>query len=96
VVLVITDVSENMSPPSSGFLKVIGFHSCVNVESLLVNFSIEVYYVGSKNLEDGVDIFSETSVLTIEILCNTPEYIIATAVKTSQKTVFFNPTQSIH
>jgi hypothetical protein len=29
VALVKTDVSENVSPPSSGLLRVIGFHSCV-------------------------------------------------------------------
>jgi hypothetical protein len=32
-----------MSPPSSRFLMVIGFHSCVTMESLLIS------YVGLKN-----------------------------------------------
>jgi hypothetical protein len=47
--LVRTDVSENILPPSSGFLTVIGFHSCVTVESLLYSLSIEGYYLWSKN-----------------------------------------------
>jgi hypothetical protein len=43
-----TDVSENISLPSSGSLKVIGFHSCITVESLLIILSIEGHYLGSK------------------------------------------------
>jgi hypothetical protein len=43
------DVSENTSPPSSGFLIVIGPHSCVTVESLLISLSTEGHYVWSKN-----------------------------------------------
>jgi hypothetical protein len=49
VVLVSTDVLENILPPSLGFLKVTGFHSCVTVASLLISFTKEGYYVGSKN-----------------------------------------------
>jgi hypothetical protein len=49
VALVITDVSENILPSSSGFLRVIGPHSCVTVESLSITISIQGYYVGSKN-----------------------------------------------
>jgi hypothetical protein len=41
-----TDVSEIISLPSSGFIRVIGFHSCVTVESLLISLPIEGYYVG--------------------------------------------------
>jgi hypothetical protein len=48
VALVRTDISEKISP-SSGFLRVIGPHSCVTVESLLVSLSIEGYSVGSNN-----------------------------------------------
>jgi hypothetical protein len=36
-----TDVSENMSPLSSGFLVVKGFHSCVTVETLFISLSTE-------------------------------------------------------
>jgi hypothetical protein len=43
VTLVRTDVSENISPSFSGCLRVIGFHSGVTVESLLVGLSIEEY-----------------------------------------------------
>jgi hypothetical protein len=48
VAVVRTNVSENISPPSSGFLRVRGFHSCVTMESLLINLSRDGYYVGSK------------------------------------------------
>jgi hypothetical protein len=41
VALVRTDVSESVLPPSSRFLGVIGFHSCVTVETLLIGVSIE-------------------------------------------------------
>jgi hypothetical protein len=36
VAVAIIYVSERISPPSSGFLSVIGFHSCVTVESLFM------------------------------------------------------------
>jgi hypothetical protein len=45
-----TDVLENMWPLSSGFLRVIGLHSCVTVESLFISLPIEGYYVGSQNI----------------------------------------------
>jgi hypothetical protein len=48
VALVITDDSENISLPSSGFFRMIGLHTCVTVESVLINISIEGHYVGSK------------------------------------------------
>jgi hypothetical protein len=38
-----TDVSENVSSQSSGFLRLIGFHSCV------ISLSIEGYYLWSKS-----------------------------------------------
>jgi hypothetical protein len=38
--LVATDISENISPPSSWFLRVIGPHSCVTVESLLISLLV--------------------------------------------------------
>jgi hypothetical protein len=44
-----TEVSENVSSPSSGFLMVKGFHSCVTVESLLPILSTEGHYLWSKN-----------------------------------------------
>jgi hypothetical protein len=44
-----TNVLENIPPLSSGFLRVIGLHSCVTVESLLISLSIEGYYVWSKS-----------------------------------------------
>jgi hypothetical protein len=43
VPLVRTDVSENVSPPSSGFLRVTGIHSCITVASLLISLSSLVY-----------------------------------------------------
>jgi hypothetical protein len=43
VALVRTDVSENISPPSSGFLRVIGAHSCGTVQSLLIILSTDGY-----------------------------------------------------
>jgi hypothetical protein len=49
VAVVRIDVSENLSPPSSGFLSVIWFHSWVTVESLLVGLSLEGHYIWSKN-----------------------------------------------
>jgi hypothetical protein len=73
--LVTSDVSENIPPPSSRFLMVVIFHSCVAVESLLVSLSIEGYYVGSRNPEDGGDIFSETSIITSAIRYRVPEDI---------------------
>jgi hypothetical protein len=44
-----TDVSENISPPSSGFLKVLRSHIYVTMESLLMSLSIEGYCVALKN-----------------------------------------------
>jgi hypothetical protein len=38
VVIVLIDVSEDISPPSSGLLRVIGFHDCITVERLLTSF----------------------------------------------------------
>jgi hypothetical protein len=49
IVLVRTEVSENISLPSSGFVGVIQFHSYVSVESLLISLSIEGYSLWSKN-----------------------------------------------
>jgi hypothetical protein len=40
-----TDVSESVSFPFSGFLRVTGPHSCVTVESLLISLCTEGYYV---------------------------------------------------
>jgi hypothetical protein len=47
--LVTADVSENISPPHSGFLTVIVHHNCITVESLLISLPIERYYLRSKN-----------------------------------------------
>jgi hypothetical protein len=58
VAVVRTDVSENISPPSSGFLRLVGFHSCVGTKS------------------------QKTS-------------IIDSAVKASQKTLFFHPSSRV-
>jgi hypothetical protein len=49
IVLVITDVSEDISLPSSRSLRVLVLHSCVTVESLLISLPIEGHYVGPKN-----------------------------------------------
>jgi hypothetical protein len=49
VALVRTFVSENISPPPSGFLSVVGFHRCVAVASQLISLSIEGHYVVAKN-----------------------------------------------
>jgi hypothetical protein len=43
VALVETDVSENLSSPSSGFLKQIGFHNCITVGTPSLCLSIERY-----------------------------------------------------
>jgi hypothetical protein len=43
-----TDVSENISPPSSRWPRMIGLHSFI-LESLLNSLSIEGYYVGSSH-----------------------------------------------
>jgi hypothetical protein len=59
-----TNVSENISSPSSGFLKVITFHSCVIMESLLVSISVEESYVGSKNTVFW-DVFTAVSVTDV-------------------------------
>jgi hypothetical protein len=48
LVIVITNVSENVSSLFSGSLPVIGLHSCVTVEALLISLSVEGYYVVSK------------------------------------------------
>jgi hypothetical protein len=48
IALVRTNVSKNILSPSSGFFRVIGFHSCDTVESLLIGLSIEGYYLWSK------------------------------------------------
>jgi hypothetical protein len=52
--LVRTAVSENISPPSSGFLRVKGLHSCVTMEWFLISLSIEGYYVGQRTLSFGM------------------------------------------
>jgi hypothetical protein len=64
VALVKTDFSENMSPSSSGFFRVIGFHTCITVESLIISLSIERYYVGSKNTV-FCDVFTAVSRIDI-------------------------------
>jgi hypothetical protein len=45
----VSDVSENISPPSSDFHRLAEFHICVGVESLLISLSIEGYNLGLKN-----------------------------------------------
>jgi hypothetical protein len=45
VALVRPNVSENISPPSSGFLGVIRFHSVITMETLFNNLSIEGNYL---------------------------------------------------
>jgi hypothetical protein len=49
VALVRTNVSENISLLSSGFLRVMGSNICVTVESLLMSLYIEGSYLWSKN-----------------------------------------------
>jgi hypothetical protein len=61
VAVVRTDVSDNISPPSSGFLTMIGFHNCVTVGSLLISLSTEGYFIGSKNTVLW-DIFTAVSI----------------------------------
>jgi hypothetical protein len=60
--LITTDVSENISPPSSGILKVKEFHSCGTMEALLVSLSIGGYYAGSKNTVFW-DVFTAVSMI---------------------------------
>jgi hypothetical protein len=62
VALVRTDISENVSFPSSGFLRGIGFHSYVTVELLLLSLSIEGYSVWSKNTVHS-DAFTAVSII---------------------------------
>jgi hypothetical protein len=50
VALVRTDISENILPPSSGFLRMTG----LTVELLLISLSIEGYYVWSKDTSSGM------------------------------------------
>jgi hypothetical protein len=64
VALVRTDISEDISSPSLGFLSVIGFHSCVTVETITL-----------KNPEDGDDTFSITLVKTRATWYRVPEGI---------------------
>jgi hypothetical protein len=40
---------EGISPPSSGILWVIGFHSCITAETLSISLSRQGNYVRSKN-----------------------------------------------
>jgi hypothetical protein len=82
VALVRIDVSEIIS-----IFRVIGLHSCVAVESLLIGHPITL-----RNHEDVDDMFSETSIHIRDTMCNTSEDTIVTAVKTSQKRVFFDLT----
>jgi hypothetical protein len=49
VALIQPDVSENASPLSSGFFRMLGFNSCVDMESLLISLCIERYYLSLKN-----------------------------------------------
>jgi hypothetical protein len=44
VALFQTDVLENVQSPSSGVLMLIGFHSCITVETLLLSLSTEGHY----------------------------------------------------
>jgi hypothetical protein len=43
VALARTDVSENLLSPSSRFLKLIGFHSCITMETLFLSLSVKGY-----------------------------------------------------
>jgi hypothetical protein len=61
VALVRTDVSEKISSPSSEFHRLLGPHSCVTMEPLLISLSIEGYYVRSQNL--FWDAFTAVSVI---------------------------------
>jgi hypothetical protein len=49
VAAVRTDVSENISLVSLVFLRLIKFHSCVALESLMISLSIDEYYLWSTN-----------------------------------------------
>jgi hypothetical protein len=59
-----TNVLENISHPSTGFLRVLGLHSCVTMESLLISLSTEEYYVRSTNT-DFCGVF--TAVIIIDV-----------------------------
>jgi hypothetical protein len=70
VVLIGTDVSENVLPLSSGFLRLIGFHSYVTMESILISLSREGYNLWSNNavfldtsMAVSIDSIPEDSVL---------------------------------
>jgi hypothetical protein len=49
VALFRTDVSENVLSPSSEVLRLMRFHRCITVETLLLSLSIERYNYSSKN-----------------------------------------------
>jgi hypothetical protein len=55
-----TAVSDNVLSQSSGFLRLIVFHSCITVETLLLWKPIDL-----RTTEDGDSSFSETSVRNI-------------------------------
>jgi hypothetical protein len=77
VVLVRRSISENMSPPSSGLLRLIRLHNCVTVESLLTfQSSVIAWQHTLRNPEDGGDLFSETSVLTRATRFTIPDDIV--------------------
>jgi hypothetical protein len=85
VALVRTDVSDNISPPSSGLLWVIEFHNCLTVESLLFSLSIDGYYLWSKNTVFW-DAFTSVSIIDASII----ESILDTVVKAFWKTASFD------
>jgi hypothetical protein len=57
----IADVSENISPPSSGVVMFMGFHSRITVFTLVLSLSIEGHH---KMLKNSVfwDVFTEVSI----------------------------------
>jgi hypothetical protein len=70
VALVRTDVSDNISPPSSGFLRVIGPSTLSNSDSTVTQL---LGPVTLRNADDEGHILFETSALTTAIQYEVPE-----------------------
>jgi hypothetical protein len=95
VALARTDVLENVSSPSSGVLRLIDFHDCITVETLLLGLFIERYYYWSKNTVFW-DAFTAGSIkdafwdFVSCIIKSQKTSLTDTVMNASQKTVFFD------
>jgi hypothetical protein len=88
VALVGTAVLENISLPSSGCLKVTGFHSCVTVELLLISLWNPITL---RNPEDGSEYSPKRQFeLKLHSTKSQKASIIDITVKASQKAVLWS------